>query len=469
MISILLISFLIIVIFCIFDHEDGIYVQPFEIVGLGENVDGKSLATLLSHDLQRIKDIYEPVRDITAESKSEGGNMIIPRPELSAYNLSIKGTASPPLENSLSKIVILGPMGTSLSIGSLLYPLKEFLGNKANTITCSFQRYNSSIVTVAILEENQFSERDITSFEYNANISKVEQIPSIVEDIAFVIALEMSKRSSQNKTDLYPQAWQTYKYLTKGQDALNNYKAMKDICYQGKISYLDKGRDMALSAIEFEPGYMGSFELLSVLGFAYLEMGEYDDALKIFNNTSRFRPFESALGIGLVYGMQDRYADALIALDDALQLDSQDEDSIWDYKGIILSKQGNYIEAARAFKNATTINPQYENAWRHLGDSFYYLGRNNISSYDEAILAYEKAILLNSKDEMAWRNKGNVLYRQGKYDEAIDAYKETIKLNSSNAAAWRLMAASLYKISDYDEAKIAHNTYLRINSSKMNA
>lgn len=466
MVIMLLIYFLITVIPWIFDKEDGIVVQPFETVGFGENLDGKPLAILLVHDLQRIKDIYEPAQNATANSKTEGGNMIIPRPFgefFVNFNNIYFNMAEDTRDNSLSQVVISAPMGTSVSIVSLLYPLKEFLGNTANTITCSLQRYNSSIVAVAILREHQSSQNYHS--EHYANISNIEQIPSLIDDLAFKIYLELVKRTTQNE-DLYPQSWLTFKYVTKGREALNNYVSMKDICYQDKISYLDNGRNMALSAIEFEPGYEKSFELLSVLGFAYLEVGEYDDALKIFKNIYRFKPFESALGLGLVYARQGRYAEALSAFDYALQQDSREAYAVWNYKGIILSKQRNHIDAAKAFKNATALNPEYGIAWRYLGDSLYYLGDNNKSAYDEAVWAYEKAIKLNSKDEIAWKKKGIVLHLQGKYDEAIGAYEETIKLNSSNDAAWRLMAESLNKTGKYDEAHTAYNTYLQIKSNQ---
>jgi tetratricopeptide (TPR) repeat protein len=466
MIIILLISSFTVVIFWIFEKEDGIVVQPFETVGLSENIDGKSLATLLKFDLQRIKDIYGPVPEKTVDPKSGSGNMKIQRPlgELSITNLSIKAVAVTPLDYSLSQVVVVGTQGTSLSIGSLLYPIKEFIGNKADIITGSFQRYNSSIVAVAIFEDHHSPKNDIMQFEYCANISNVEQIPSLVNDLAFMIALELSKRMSQNEDDLYPQTWQTFKYVTQGRDAINNYITMKDINSLDKINYLEKGKNMALLAAELEPSYKGSFELLSVLGFAYLEMGEYDEALKIFKKTYGFKPFESALGLGLAYGMQGRYAEALCAFDDAIRQNSRDADA-WNYKGVILSKQGNFIEAAKAFKIATTLNSQYEIAWRSEGDALAHLGENNTSKYDEALKAYEEAIKLNSEDELAWNSIGIVLHCQGKYDKAIKAYKKTTELNSSNAAAWQLMATSLYLMDKKDEALIAYNMSLQIKSN----
>lgn len=464
MIIFLSISFLIIVIFWIFDEEDSIVVQPFETVGLGENMDGKSLATLLSFDLQRIKDIYRPVQEIKVEPNSGGGKMIITRPlgKLSVTNLSVKSATSTPLEYSLSQVVIVGTQGTSLSIGSLLYPLKEFLGNKANIITGSFQRYNSSIVAVVILEDHYIPNTDFTSFEYCTNISNVEQIPSMINDLAFMIALELSKRRAQKEDDTYPQTWQTFKYVTQGRDAINNYIALKDINYLDRINYLDKGRKGALLATELEPGYKGSFELLSVLGFAYLEMGEYNEALKIFKNTSRSKPFESALGLGLAYGMQGHYTEALSAFDNATRQNSRDPDA-WNYKGVILSKQGNYVEAAKAFKNTTDLNSDYEIAWRYEGDALVQLGENNTSKYDEALQAYENAIKINKTNDLVWNCIGNVLYYQGKYDEAIKAYNETIKLNSSNAVAWIGMAASLAEKGRKDDAVTAYNKAIQID------
>lgn len=468
----LTISFMIIVAFWIFDKDEAIVVQPFETVGLEKDLDGKSLATLLSFDLQKIKNTYGTVSKITVKPKNSGGNMIIPRPleEFCITNLSIKNAPGTPLEYSISQIGTVGVQGTSISIGNLLLSIKEFLGNKGNVITCSLQRYNSSIIAVAILEDHYFSKGDIITIEYDANISKEEQIPSLVNDLAFMIALELSKQRAQGEDDLYPQAWQTFKYVTQGRDAYNNYVAMKDINYLDKVYYLDKGRNMALSAIKFEPGYEGSFELLSCLGFAYLEMERYDEATKIFKNITEFKPFESALGLGLIYGKQGRYAEALNALNDAVQLNPRSADA-WNYKGVILSKQGNYSEAVKAFRNTTRLSPQYATAWKYEGDALAHLGRkeNNRSRYNEAIQAYDKAIDLDPQYASAWNNKGIMLYNLGKYSEATRAYEETIKLNSSNAAVWYEKGLSLLAMGKNDEALTAYDKVIQIDPGNRTA
>ena len=64
----------------------------------------------------------------------------------------------------------------------------------------------------------------IITYENEANISKDEQIPLLVNDLAFMIALDLSKKTSPKDGDLYPQTWQAFKYVIESRDAYNNYK-----------------------------------------------------------------------------------------------------------------------------------------------------------------------------------------------------------------------------------------------------
>jgi tetratricopeptide (TPR) repeat protein len=448
------IIFIIFITFWIINKDESYVVQPFQTVGFGQSMDGKSLATLLSFNLQKIKNTYEPGPKITINPLSGSSNMIIPRPlgEFSTTNLSIESAGGTPMEYSVSQIGTLGAVGASISLGNMLLSMKEFLGHRANTITCSLQRYNSSIVLIAILEDHQASDSGTITFEEEANISKEEQIPSLIKDLAFMIALDLSKRNAQHKGgDLYPQTWLAFKYLTYGRNAYNNYINMKNINYTNKINYLKETDDMAVLATKVEPGYKGSFDLLSGLGFAYLEMGLFDDATKTFKNISGVKPFESALGLGLVHGMQDNYAEALEAFDNATQLNPKSAEA-WNYKGVILSKQRNYTEAVKAFSNTTMLNEQYATAWKYKGDALAHLGHTNHSKYDEAIQAYDRAIEINPLFADAWKYKGIVLYNQGKLDESIQAFNRAIELNQSDPGPWIYKANALERLNKYDES-----------------
>jgi tetratricopeptide (TPR) repeat protein len=438
-----------------FDKEDGIAVQPFETVGIGENVDGKPYATLLRFDLQKIKDIYERKGVI---SNRDGGNEI-PRPleELSMAPLADSNTNH--LEYSVSKIGTVGVEATSFSLGNIILLMKELFSNHLSTVTCSIQRYNSTIIIIAILEDRHFSKKNTMAFDVvrtldKANASINEQIPSMINDLAFQISLELSKKWTQEKEILYPQNWITFKYLTQGRDAYNRYMVTKD------TNYLYKGRDMALAANRSEPGYIGTFELLSGIGYAFLNRANDAEAEKIFRNITNFKPFEGSLGLGLVYSKRGNFDKALIALDKATQLNSQYSEIAWYNKAVVLLHLGNYNESTRASDKAIDLDSQDADAWDVRGIALYRLRK-----YNEAIQAYDRAIEINPNDALAWYNKGNALDDLGKYDEAIKAYDKAIEINPNDALALYYKGIDLSIQGKYDEAIKAFNETIKLDPS----
>lgn len=448
----LTITFIINVIFWLFNEEEGISVQPFETVGIKENFDGKPLATLLSFDLQKIKNIYESGSKATVIPKNN--SRIIPRP-LGDFCVPPPSMKNIPLEYSISQIGTLGVEGTSISIGNLLLSMKEFLGNKANTITCSLQRYNSTTTVVAILEDHHSSQNSIMTFEETAIISNDEEIPSLINNLAFKISLALSKTGAQAQEDTrYPQKWQTFKYLTQGRDAYNSYMVTKD------PKDLDRGKNMALLANISEPDYNGTFELLSGLGFAYLQSEKYNEAANIFGNITKFKPFESELGLGLAYGNLGDFPRALNAFEKATQLDSHDPDA-WNNKGVILIKQRNYVEAVKAFNRAIELDPQYAIAWQYKGNALANLGKISHSKYkyEEAVQAYNRATELNPKYASAWYNKGSALLLLGKNEDAIKAYNKVLQIDPSNNNALINKAKALTGLDKHDNKSV--NVYYR--------
>ena len=434
LISILRIIIVFFIILLIYDciqyvlkPYDGYDVQPFETMGIGENSDGKALATLLKFDLQNIKEIYETGPDIITIPKNGTKSQIIARP---LKNLSMpQSLEKEKLDYSISQIGTLGAEGVSLSIGNVLLLMKESFGKWPSTITCSLQKYNSTMVLVAILKDNQNNKTMTFKEEYIRRTD--EQIPSMINDLAFKISLALCKQS--NKVYLYPKNWQTFEYVTQGRDAYNSYISTRN------TSDLDSGYKMALLAKKFEPGYFGTFELLSDLGFCYYNQNYTAIAKNIFLNIYQFKPFESELGLGYVYYRQRNYTEALKAFDEASKLNPKNP-LAWNGKGIILHKMGNNIDAVNAFKNAIVFEPTYGDAWYNKGNALAALGKNNSSKYEEAIQAYSYAIKQDPSNTDAWYEEGNALAALGKnnsskYEEAMKAYNKSIDLNSSNSDA----------------------------------
>jgi tetratricopeptide (TPR) repeat protein len=426
-IIILTISFVIEATIWIFDRDDSISVQPFETVGIGENLDEKPLATFLSSDLQRIKNIYGPGLK-SMNQKSNSGSLIIQKPLNDLYVSSISSEKNP-LPYSLSQIGTIGAEGTSISIGNLLLSMKEFLGNKPSTITCSLQKYNSTVFLVAILEDHSSSKNgDVLIFEDKADMADNEQIPSLINDLAFNISLELSKRRDQSKGDYkYPRTIQTFKYLTEGRDAYNSYVSTRD------SKDLARGLEMASLANEFEPEYGGAYELLNALGFAYLEKGNYTEATNIFQNITVFKPYESELGLGMVSFQKNNFSKALEHIDLAIQLNPQNPNA-WNYRGVILCSLRQYGEAIKAFDNAIMLNSQFAEAWKNKGMAL--MNKNDSHNASDALICFDQAIKLNPKYAEAWYYKGRALFNLNCPKDALQAYERVIELDPKNARAW---------------------------------
>ncbi len=446
---------------------DGYDVQPFETIGLGENSDGKAYATLLKFYLQDIKDIYEIGPDRLVISKNVPKSQTISAP---LGNLSMQSSfEKEQLDYSISQIGTIGAEGVSLSIGNMLLLMKESRGKWPSTITCSLQRYNSTMILVAILKDNQ-NNKTMTFKDESIRLTD-EQIPSMINDLAFKISLALCK---QSKPELYPKKWQTFKYLTKGEDNYSRY------IITGDINDLNNSYNMTQLAENTEPGYKGTFELLSNLGFCYLRIGDKDRAKNIFQNISQFRPldnklaYRSALGLGFVY-IYNNNEKALDYFDKAIKLDHYSY-TAWNGKGTILLIMGKYPDALKAFNNATGIDPNYADAWYNKGYALNLLGENAsrydeaITAHEEAIKAYEGAIKVDPVYAKAWYKKGYTLDLLGRlekdnasrYDEAITAYEEAIKAYESAikvdpiyAKAWYNKSLDLKMLGRTIEADIA--------------
>jgi len=451
-IIIITIYFIVKMTFWISEKDDCIVVQPFEMAGTGENLDGKALASFLSFDLQKIKDIYGQQPDIL---KSESGNEILPRP-FGDFSLPAPSVKDLQLDYSISQIGTVGAEGTSISIGNLLISMKGLFSNP-NTVSCCLQRCNSTITLVAILKDSHSTK----AFEVDETQDKTKlfdngQILPLISDLAYQISLELSKRNQPKETDPYPQSWMTFKNLTLGRDAFNSYKITND------IKYLDYGRNAAFLANKTEPSYKRTSELLSDIGFAYLCSNNYTEAEKIFLNIARSRPFESALALGIVYYNQNDSEKALNSFDEAIQLNSQDALAwyAWIDKAVVLIKENKLDEAIQASDKAIQINRQNALAWDTKGAALL-LKRN----YYESIQASDKAIKINPQDALAWGNKGLADLCLGRNDTSLEESDMAIKINPQYAKAWFIKCIALYYLGEYKEALQALNKTIDLDQA----
>nr|WP_319540275.1 tetratricopeptide repeat protein [uncultured Methanospirillum sp.] len=128
--------------------------------------------------------------------------------------------------------------------------------------------------------------------------------------------------------------------------------------------------------------------------------------------------------IGLAYSDKGDYEDALKTFEQAIEK-SPDSTLLWLNKGNTLTSLGRYQEALDAFNNVTRIDFTNKDVWYPRGVSYSGLG-----NYEMALHAFDKVIRYYPDNSLAYHKKGDALMALARYDEAIQAYDEEKRVSS---------------------------------------
>jgi serine/threonine protein kinase/Flp pilus assembly protein TadD len=159
--------------------------------------------------------------------------------------------------------------------------------------------------------------------------------------------------------------------------------------------------------------------LLSNLGQALNDSGQFDEALATFDRALRLRP---------------DYATAHLN------------------RGVALAGKGLHVEAATEYREAIRLRPGLREAHSNLGNALYHQGR-----FGEAAAAYREATRLRPGDVDALVSLGHALGMSGAADEAVAAYREAIRLRPNNAQVLSTLGTALLALKrDYDGAAEAY-------------
>jgi tetratricopeptide (TPR) repeat protein len=135
--------------------------------------------------------------------------------------------------------------------------------------------------------------------------------------------------------------------------------------------------------------------------------GQFAQAVQYFNMALADNTTLLGEGNGLMYLYKDKAA-ALAELgqyDEAMKTvnlgiiqfpNNTGRSGLWNNKGYIYQKQGDYTDAADAYNNAVGIDPTYLKGWLNLGNASVEAGR-----YSQAVDAYTKALALDPNNTEA--------------------------------------------------------------------
>jgi tetratricopeptide (TPR) repeat protein len=134
------------------------------------------------------------------------------------------------------------------------------------------------------------------------------------------------------------------------------------------------------------------------LGRAEYELGQFEQARAAFENVTQLDPtrLHGWDGLGRAEYVLKHDARAMHAFDRALALqpDNVLSGSIWELRGLMLSRQGRQREALSAFETALALDPSQRNYWVYRVGTLIRLRRfrDAWTALRDAMRAYHKGV-----------------------------------------------------------------------------
>lgn len=169
--------------------------------------------------------------------------------------------------------------------------------------------------------------------------------------------------------------------------------------------------------------------VLAALGKAHFELGEYEQAVKVFEELRHLEPHRLQ---GLEY-----YSTALWHLQREVSLsflaqDLQDMDKsapeTWCAAGNCFSLQREHEAAIRFLQRAIQVDPDFAYAHTLLGHEYAAT-----EELDKAMTCFRRAILVDPRHYNAWYGIGMIYYKQESFSMAETHFKRALEINPQSS------------------------------------
>jgi tetratricopeptide (TPR) repeat protein len=184
------------------------------------------------------------------------------------------------------------------------------------------------------------------------------------------------------------------------------------------------------------------------LGIKRLVSGDYEEALKLFEEAEKISP-DSALNKVMksrAFFVLHRQKEALIAIDEAIKL-KPDWYLPHAEKSKLLATQGDLAKAEVAAKKSIELDPEAPESWISLGETQYAFGR-----VKNAQVSFDKALSIDSDLAEAHIGKAKTLISQFRNSEAIDEFLSAVLLEPKLSRAHLYLGQAYYQNNDTKKA-----------------
>jgi Flp pilus assembly protein TadD len=158
---------------------------------------------------------------------------------------------------------------------------------------------------------------------------------------------------------------------------------------------------------------------------------------------------------------QDRYPEALKALNQALEMDFRFA-QVWYAQGTVLAAMNRHPEALNAFDRAIQLQPKFYRAWKSKSLSLMALKQTT-----QARQAVEEALNLEPRSAVAWYLRG--LTQTEDHSLALEALDQSIALEPEFTDAWVLRGQVLQQLGRSEEAAASVGQALTIDPDSVAA
>jgi tetratricopeptide (TPR) repeat protein len=162
-----------------------------------------------------------------------------------------------------------------------------------------------------------------------------------------------------------------------------------------------------------------------------------------------------------------RGEEALAACTRALQagrLDRTERVRVYNARGILWKRKGDYDRAIADYNAAVELDPQYHYAYYNRGISHFE--KHDI---DRAIADFTTVIRINPKFAQAYNNRGTAYKEKQDYDRALADYDQAIKTNPKAAGFYNNRGVAWKNKGEYDRAILDYDTAIRLNKDYASA